>query len=56
VVLHGTSDPIPLSAAEAVAELLKAELHPLLNCGHVPYIEAFEEFVGVLGRFLPSAP
>jgi proline iminopeptidase len=56
VVLHGTSDPIPFSSAEAVAELLKAELHPLLNCGHVPYVEAFEEFVSVLGRFLPSAP
>ena len=56
VVLHGTSDPIPLAAAEVVAELLKAEFRPLLDCGHVPYVEAFEEFVSILGRFLPSAP
>jgi proline iminopeptidase len=55
VVLHGRSDPIPIDTARALAELLKAEFHPLLNCGHVPYVEAFEEFVSVLDQFLPSA-
>ena len=55
VVLHGTSDPIPLTTVETLAELLNAELYPLLKCGHVPYVEAFAEFVNVLDRFLPSA-
>jgi len=55
VVLHGTSDPIPIDTARTLAELLKADFHPLPNCGHVPYVEAFEEFVSVLDEFLPSA-
>jgi len=55
VVLHGTSDPIPFDTARTLAELLKAEFHPLPNCGHVPYVEAFEEFVRVMDEFLPSA-
>jgi proline iminopeptidase len=55
VVLHGTSDPIPIETARTLAELLKAEFHPLLNCGHVPYVEASEEFVRVMDEFLPSA-
>jgi pimeloyl-ACP methyl ester carboxylesterase len=55
VVLHGQSDPIPIETAQTLAELLKAEFHPLPNCGHVPYVEAFEEFVRVMDEFLPSA-
>jgi proline iminopeptidase len=55
LVLHGTSDPIPIDTARTLAELLKAEFHPLLNCGHVPYVEAFEPFVGFMDEFLPSA-
>jgi proline iminopeptidase len=55
VVLHGESDPIPIETAQSVAELLGAEFHPLANCGHVPYVEAFDEFVRVLDEFLPSA-
>ena len=54
VVLHGTSDPIPIETARTLAELLKAEFHPLLNCGHVPYVEAPGEFVRVMDGFLPS--
>lgn len=54
-VLHGTSDPIPIDTARALAELLKAEFHPLADCGHVPYVEAFEPFVGLMDEFLPSA-
>ena len=54
-VLHGTSDPIPIDTARTLAELLKAEFHPLPNCGHVPYVEAFEEFVRLLDGFLPSS-
>ena len=55
IVLHGTSDPIPIDTARILAELLKAEFHPLPNCGHVPYVEAFERFVGLMDEFLPSA-
>lgn len=55
LVLHGESDPIPLDAARAVADLLGAEFHPLANCGHAPYVEAFEEFVRVMDGFLPGS-
>lgn len=55
IVLHGTSDPIPIDTARTLAELLKAEFHPLPQCGHVPYVEAFEDFVSLLDEFLPSA-
>ena len=55
VVLHGDDDPIPLYAAEAVAQALRAELHVLPRCGHVPYVEAFGEFVRILDAFLPRA-
>ena len=54
VVLHGTSDPIPIETARTLAQLLKAEFHPLPECGHVPYVEAFEEFVRLLDGFLPA--
>jgi proline iminopeptidase len=53
VVLHGEADPIPIAAARTAAELIGAEFHPLARCGHVPYVEAFEEFRTVVGRFLP---
>ena len=52
LVLHGEEDPIPIGAARAAAELLGAELHPLARCGHVPYVEAFEEFRMLVGQFL----
>jgi proline iminopeptidase len=52
LIVHGENDPIPISAARAAAELLGAEFHPLARCGHVPYVEAFEEFREVVGRFL----
>jgi proline iminopeptidase len=55
IVLHGTSDPIPIDTARSLAELLKAAFHPLHNCGHVPYVETFEEFVRLMDEFLPSA-
>jgi len=54
VLLHGEDDPIPLDAAETVAGLLGAEFHPLRRCGHVPYVEAFDEFVRVMDGFLPA--
>jgi proline iminopeptidase len=52
-VLHGEHDPIPLETARTVAELLGAGFHQLPRCGHVPYVEAHEEFVRILDGFLP---
>jgi len=52
IVLHGESDPIPVETARAVAGLLGGEFHVLPKCGHVPYVEAFEEFVRLLHGFL----
>jgi proline iminopeptidase len=53
MILHGEDDPIPMEASAAVADLLGAELHRLPHCGHVPYVEAFGEFVALLDGFLP---
>lgn len=53
IVLHGDSDPIPLEAAKTLAVALRAPLHVLDHCGHVPYVEAFDRFVQLLDEFLP---
>lgn len=52
LVVHGEADPIPIDAARVAAELLQAEFHALPRCGHVPYVEAFESFRSLVGRFL----
>ncbi len=53
IVLHGESDPIPIESAAEVADLLRADFHRLPECGHVPYVEAFDQFVQLLDGFLP---
>lgn len=53
LVVHGDDDPIPLVTAAATADALRAPLVVLPNCGHVPYVEALEEFVAALDPFLP---
>jgi proline iminopeptidase len=55
LVLHGEDDPIPLKTAETVARLLGAEFRVLPRSGHVPYVEAFDEFVRLMDGFLPRA-
>lgn len=52
LVLHGDDDPIPWEYARETATRLGATFHLLRECGHVPYVEAFEEFVEVVGGFL----
>ena len=47
-------DPIPLEASRVTASLTGATLHPVPRCGHVPYVEAREEFTRVVGGFLRS--
>lgn len=53
VVVHGASDAIPIEAAETLAAGLGAPLTVIPRCGHVPYVEAPEEFVAALHPFLP---
>jgi proline iminopeptidase len=53
LILHGEEDAIPIDASREAAGLLGAEFHPVARCGHVPYVEAYEEFVRVVGGFLP---
>jgi proline iminopeptidase len=53
MVLQGAEDVIPVEASRQLAELLKAEFHLLNGSGHVPYIEAYEEFIRLLDGFLP---
>jgi proline iminopeptidase len=52
LVIHGEADPIPIEAARTTAELTGAAFHALPRCGHVPYVEAFEEFRRLVGEFL----
>jgi proline iminopeptidase len=54
LVVQGEDDPIPAEASRTIAQLLEAEFHSLPRCGHVPYVEAFEEFVAIVGGFLPT--
>jgi len=52
MVLHGDDDPIPWQTARETAECLGAGFHLVRDCGHVPYVEAFDEFARVVGGFL----
>jgi proline iminopeptidase len=53
ILLHGRDDPIPFQTAQTVAGILQADFHLLADCGHVPYIEAHDQFVALLDEFLP---
>lgn len=53
IVLHGDDDPIPAGSARAIADALGAPFHLLPDCGHVPYVEAFDDFHRLLDSFLP---
>jgi proline iminopeptidase len=53
IVLQGDSDVIPTEATRTIAQLLGASFQLLPHSGHVPYIEAFEDFVRLLDGFLP---
>jgi proline iminopeptidase len=55
IVLQGADDVIPVPASRELAHLLGAEFHLLPRSGHVPYIEAFDEFIALLDSFLPRS-
>ena len=53
LILHGTHDPIPLEASEALARALPdARLVVLEHSGHVPYVEAPDALFSAIERFL----
>ena len=49
-----TATRYPSRPHAIVAQLLGAEFHLLPRCGHVPYVEAFQDFVRLLNAFLPA--
>jgi len=52
-VLHGRDDPIPWRVVEDLAELLpQAEVYPLEQCGHFPWLETPEACRAALVAFL----
>jgi proline iminopeptidase len=53
-VIQGEDDVIPVETSRAVAQLTGAQLELLPRCGHVPYVEAFKDFVRLMDGFLPS--
>ncbi|HWN17410.1 MAG TPA: alpha/beta fold hydrolase [Gemmatimonadales bacterium] len=56
LLIHGEDDPIPLATARSIASTLRADFQQLPHCGHVPYVEAHEEFVRLMDGFLPREP
>jgi proline iminopeptidase len=52
-MIQGEDDVIPVETSRTVAELTGAELELLPRCGHVPYVEALEDFVRLMDGFLP---
>jgi proline iminopeptidase len=55
IVLQGAEDVIPVEASRELAGLLGAEFHLLPHSGHVPYVEAADQFVALLDGFLPRS-
>ena len=54
LLLQGENDVIRADNGRTLARLLRSELHLLPHCGHVPYVEAFPDFVRLLNGFLPT--
>jgi proline iminopeptidase len=52
IVAHGDEDPIPIATARATAGALDAEFVAIERCGHVPYVEAPEQLLPPLRRFI----
>ena len=54
LVVHGIYDPMPLDGARELAALLRTGILELAT-GHAPHVEATQDFVRALDRFLPRA-
>lgn len=54
LVIAGAFDPLPIEAARQLAALLATSAVEIAT-GHAPHVEATDEFVRVLDRFLPHS-
>lgn len=52
LIVHGRQDPIPLASSQEAAQILRAELVPIENCGHVPYVEQPDALFSAIDAFL----
>lgn len=52
LIVHGRQDPIPLASSEEAAHIMKAELVPIEDCGHVPYVEQPTALFSAIDAFL----
>src|SRR6266550_107461 len=56
LILHGRDDPIPVASSIEGAELMKARLVLLDDCGHVPYVEQPAGLFAAVDEFLDASP
>jgi proline iminopeptidase len=56
LIVHGTSDPIPIASSEAAAHALNAEFVPIEGAGHVPYVEKPLALFAAIRQFLENHP
>lgn len=55
LVVHGDTDPIPVSTAENIHKSIpNSKLTVINNCGHFPYVEKPNEYFGILNTFLSN--
>lgn len=52
LIVHGRQDPIPLASSQEAAQIMRAELVPIEECGHVPYVEQPEALFSAIDAFL----
>jgi proline iminopeptidase len=52
LIVHGRQDPIPLASSQEAAQIMRAELVPVEDCGHVPYVEQPEALFSAIDAFL----
>ena len=55
LVIHGRDDPIPVESSIKGAEVMKARLVVLDDCGHVPYVEQPERLFAAVDAFLAES-
>ena len=52
LIVHGRQDPIPLASSEEAAREMSADLVPIEDCGHVPYVEQPAALFAAIEAFL----
>jgi len=55
LVVHGRDDPIPVESSIEGAEVMKARLVVLDDCGHVPYVEQPARLFAAVDAFLAES-